>query len=247
VRLDEVVLRSLEKDVARRYQQVSDVQSDVEGISGVMEKLPPALRRMMGFEYRSEATLFGWPLLHMVSGVDPVTGLARTARGIIAVADQRAIGVLAFGAQAIGLVAFGGIGLGLVTFSGLSFGVISMGGIALGLFVAYGGVVVAPYALGGVALGYMAGGGAAFGVHAAGGNARDPLALAFLKTWSWRAMTTFLLILPLSIFMPLLRHFWAERSARNARQNVTISGGRAAPRGTSASAPNKAAQRRESI
>src|SRR5439155_24497639 len=61
VRLDEVVLRSLERDVERRYQHVSEVKSEVENISGVLERLPPNLRKVFGYEYRSKATLFGLP------------------------------------------------------------------------------------------------------------------------------------------------------------------------------------------
>ena len=48
VRLDDVVLRSLERDVARRYQHVSEVRTDLESIAGFMEQLPLAVRQMMG-------------------------------------------------------------------------------------------------------------------------------------------------------------------------------------------------------
>ena len=37
VRVDEVVLHSLERDVERRYQHVSEVRTDVESITGIME------------------------------------------------------------------------------------------------------------------------------------------------------------------------------------------------------------------
>jgi serine/threonine protein kinase len=41
VRLDEVVLRTLEKEPARRYQHASDVKTDVESISGRNQPAPP--------------------------------------------------------------------------------------------------------------------------------------------------------------------------------------------------------------
>ena len=62
VRLDEVVLRTLEKEPGLCYQQVSELKSDVEAISGARQ-LPPHLRRLYGYEYRSKAEIFGWPLL----------------------------------------------------------------------------------------------------------------------------------------------------------------------------------------
>jgi len=40
VRLDEVVLRSLERDVERRYQHVSDVKTALEDVAGITAKLP---------------------------------------------------------------------------------------------------------------------------------------------------------------------------------------------------------------
>src|SRR5437667_2794603 len=101
VRVDEVVLHSLERDVERRYQHVSEVRTDVESITGIMEKLPPTMRRAFGFEYRSRAELFGLPLVHITSGPDPTTGRTRVARGIVAIGDI-ARGVIAFGGAAYG-------------------------------------------------------------------------------------------------------------------------------------------------
>ena len=45
VRLDEVVLRALEKEPERRYQQASQVKTDVESVRGIVEKLPPEMRQ----------------------------------------------------------------------------------------------------------------------------------------------------------------------------------------------------------
>src|SRR6266699_2651956 len=155
VRLDEIVLRALEREPERRYQHASQVRSDVESLSGVIETLPPHVRHALGCEYRSKQTLFGLPLVHVTWGVDLSTGKLKVARGILAV-GPKAIGVVAFGGMAAGIFAFGGLGMGLL----------SVGGMAIGLLGAFGGVAVGPIALGGAAIGYYAAGGAAWGAHA---------------------------------------------------------------------------------
>ena len=73
VRLDDVVLRTLEKEPRCRYQHASEFKKDVETISG-MAPVRWQNRAMYGREYRSERQLFGWPLVHIANGIDPVTG-----------------------------------------------------------------------------------------------------------------------------------------------------------------------------
>lgn len=41
VRLDEIVLRTLEKEPSRRYQHVSEVKTQVESVAGIVANLPP--------------------------------------------------------------------------------------------------------------------------------------------------------------------------------------------------------------
>jgi hypothetical protein len=118
-------------------------------------------RGLTGFEYRSRATAFGLPLLHIASGRDLATGRPRVARGIVAIGDI-----------AVGIVAVGGIAVGLVSLGGLSLGVAALGGAAVG-----------SVALGGLAVGYYALGGAAFGAHALGGTGHDPQAVEFFKRY----------------------------------------------------------------
>ena len=124
-----------------------------------------------GFEYKSEAELFGLPLIHIANGVDPKTFRPRVAKGIIAIGNV-AIGVFAMGGVALGGIAFGGVGLGLLSFGGASLGVVALGGVALGLVFAVGGLAASlMYALGGLAL----------APHAIGGNVVDPAFLQILK------------------------------------------------------------------
>jgi tRNA A-37 threonylcarbamoyl transferase component Bud32 len=214
VRLDEVVLRSLEKDVERRYQHASEVKTDLDSIAGLIANLPPQLRRAMGFEYRSKREFLGLPLLHVAFGVDPVTGKGRTARGIVAM-GERAQGVFAFGGLAVGVMAFGGIGVGIISFAGASLGLIAFGGFGLGLLAAYGGMVIAPVAIGGVAVGYIAAGGAAFGAHATGGNVHvdDRLARAVLRTTMGPITNLFYAMLPVGVIVPIVMRLLGERWA----------------------------------
>ena len=135
-----------------------------------------------GYEYRSKATLFGWPLVHIAQGLNPETGRPKVARGVIA------IGNIAVGGLAVGGIAFGGL-----TFGGLSLGLCAVGGLAIGLLLGVGGMAVGTLALGGGAVGFVAIGGGAFGYYALGGGGygvhaltadlRDPEALRFFTRW----------------------------------------------------------------
>src|SRR5690349_18265425 len=114
------------------------------------------------YEYKSEAELFGWPLIHIAQGVDPNTGAPRVAKGIIAIGNM-AVGVLALGGLAIGGVTIGGGSIGLFALGGFALGGVTFGGISIGALLAVGGLAVsAAYAVGGLALApnYIGGNGA---------------------------------------------------------------------------------------
>jgi hypothetical protein len=117
-----------------------------------------------GYEYKSEAELFGLPLIHIAQGIDPQTGAPRVAKGIIAI-----------GNIAIGGIALGGLALGGITLGGLSLGFISFGGAAIGILVAVGGFALGGgLAVGGAAISLMyAIGGLALAPHYLGGNGID--------------------------------------------------------------------------
>src|SRR5262249_36741437 len=132
VRLDEVVLRTLEQQPERRYQQASEVKSQGETIAGYFDKLPAHLPTTIGYEHRTKARLFGLPLVHVAHGINPDTGKVRVAKGIFAF-GAKARGLFAFGGNAIGLFAFGGVAVGVISVGGFGLGIISMSGVALGL------------------------------------------------------------------------------------------------------------------
>jgi hypothetical protein len=126
------------------------------------------------YEYKSEAELFGWPLIHIAQGVHPETGAPRIARGVIAIGNI-AVGALAIGGLAAGGITLGGLGLGLFSFGGLAIGLLAAGGgLALGGVFAIGGAAISlMYAMGGLAL----------APHFIGGNGIDPEFVRLLEEW----------------------------------------------------------------
>lgn len=126
----------------------------------------------LGYEYRSEAELFGLPVLHIASGYDQETGRPLVARGIIA-AGNISFGLLfALGGLAFGGIAFGGLGVGLLAFGGLALGVAALGGGAFGVLFAAGGLAVSlMYAVGGLAI----------APHVISGSSADPEMLRFFE------------------------------------------------------------------
>jgi hypothetical protein len=127
-----------------------------------------------GWEYKSEATLGGWPLLHIAYGVNPKTGAPRVAKGVVAIGNI-AIGGLAIGGLALGGFALGGVSLGVIALAGVAIGGIAFGGMAAGVFFAVGGVAIsAMYAVGGLAL----------APHAIGAQGADPEFIESLRKWA---------------------------------------------------------------
>jgi hypothetical protein len=223
-RLDELVLHALERTPDRRFQQVSEVRVQLETIAGVSSRLSPEVSRKMSYEYRSKATLFGWPLLHIATGVDPTTGRRRSAKGIIAVGTAPR-GVIAFGDVAVGVIACGVFCYGPIAIGVVSVGIVALGSCAVGLLLATGGVAIAPVAIGGAAFGYYANGAIVWGLHALGPGVYDPLADKFFNPWIAKSMrwvfTASLLSMPVFLalgLIPTLMAKLSERRARRARQ-----------------------------
>ncbi len=182
VRLDEVVLRTLEKEPRRRYQQARELSRDVERsatgadahgreASGAetrhrRDRAPDPgwtptrggrrrsrRRRRPDFEYRSTRTLWGLPLIHIAHN--------REHHSFHETPAAVARGIVAIGDVAIGLVAIGGFAVGGVAIGGMTVGVISLGMMAAGLLIAVGCM-----AGGAFAAGFMAWGVAATGLRA---------------------------------------------------------------------------------
>ncbi|HYS24769.1 MAG TPA: hypothetical protein VEP46_04175 [Vicinamibacterales bacterium] len=129
---------------------------------------------MFGWEYKSAATIAGWPLVHICAGMDPVTMRPRAAKGVIAIGNI-AIGGLALGGVAVGLISLGGLSVGIAA---------AFGGLALGLGVSVGGVAIGSIAFGGLAIGFKyAIGGGAFGPSVIDGRRCDEAARELWSRW----------------------------------------------------------------
>jgi hypothetical protein len=183
-----VVRMAMAHDPDQRYETAEAFRVDLESLAagnpaqawkkhgGLFRRCWAELSWMtsgLPYEYKTDATFLGLPLVHIYSGRRYPGQKWRVAKGWIA------CGEVAYG----GLCA-GGVSAGLISFGGLSFGVLSsMGAIvaALGLsagaisvagLVSFGGASIAAFlAIGGYARGYAAIGGYARGTYAMGGNA----------------------------------------------------------------------------
>lgn len=81
-----------------------------------------------GYEYKSKATLWGWPLVHVAVGRD-AKGKLRVARGIIAI-GQFGIGAITIAQFGVGFL----FGLGQFMLAPISIGQFAAGLIAIGQF-----------------------------------------------------------------------------------------------------------------
>ena len=110
-------------------------------------------RRRFGFEWKSHAEIFGWPLIHVAIGRNPVTGKWLVAKGIIAI-GQFGLGLVTIAQFGVGLLfGFGQFVAGTVTFGQFAFGLIfGLGQFATGMTaigqMAYGKYVLAQIGVG---------------------------------------------------------------------------------------------------
>ncbi|HYM24079.1 MAG TPA: hypothetical protein VEU08_12760 [Vicinamibacterales bacterium] len=127
-----------------------------------------------GFDYKSSIAIGGWPLVHVATGVDPVTLRPRVARGVVAIGNV-AVGAVAIGGAALGLVSVGGASIGLL---------FALGGLALGLGFSIGGLAIGSFAVGGAAIGFFyAVGGGAFAPASIDGRHCDQAVVDFARRW----------------------------------------------------------------
>ncbi len=144
---------------------------DYAAVATQLQDIGNYVKRQAPYEYKSTATAFGLPLVHV--HLSRGRGKPAVAKGIIAIGDV-AIGVLSVGGLAIGLAAFGGVSLGLLlAIGGMAAGTVVFGGLGIGVFV-LGGLAIGIYSFGGCAVALrLAVGGAAVSNHAALGGAVD--------------------------------------------------------------------------
>jgi len=122
------------------------------------------------YEYKSERTLWGLPLVHVN------IGLGKKAKGIIALGTH-ARGIVALGITSAGLISLGVASIGFISLGTLAIGALAAGAISLG-GLSVGGVAVGIFAIGGVAVGVFSTGGLAAASHIAiGGHAYGHVAV----------------------------------------------------------------------
>ena len=93
------------------------------------------------YEFRSRASLFGLPLLHIRIG-DRFDVMRGPVKAWIAIGSSHAVGVIfASGGIAVAPISVGGIAIGLLSLGGIALGIFPIGGIALGLW-AFGGLAL---------------------------------------------------------------------------------------------------------
>ena len=116
------------------------------------------------YEYKSQRTLFGLPLVHVrlgdrgfgvAKGIFALGGislglfsLGGVSLGLLLALGGMSVGGIAIGACAVGLAALGGGAIGLLSVGGGSFGAYAVGGGAVGTQIAIGGSASAPLAIG---------------------------------------------------------------------------------------------------
>ena len=120
------------------------------------------LPRNWSFEWKSQRTLWGLPLVHVNFG------FGRTAKGIVAI-GLVAKGLCSLGIFSMGIASLGVFSLGLLALGACSIGGLAAGALALGI-LAFGGVCMGVIAAGGVAVGLFAAGGVAVGKYLAVGD-----------------------------------------------------------------------------
>ena len=138
--LDKVVAISEIFEVSTDYL----LKETAEKREGQGEQEPRVIIQKTSFhyEYKSEKTFMGLPLVHINFGLKPV----------------RAKGVIAIGNAAQGIIAIGIVGLGVIT----------LAPVGVGLLLALGAIVVGGMALGSLAVGVIAGGAVSVGVFTMG-------------------------------------------------------------------------------
>ncbi|MDR0863109.1 MAG: helix-turn-helix domain-containing protein [Oscillospiraceae bacterium] len=132
----------------------------------------PYYPRGFHYEYKSQRTLYGLPLVHINLGAglrkaEGIIAVGTIAKGVVSL-GAISMGVLSFGAISLGVFALGAVGVGLLAIAAFAIGCLAIGAIAAGLF-----------AVGGVALGvfYAVGGFASAGHIAMGAYAQGHIAI----------------------------------------------------------------------
>lgn len=141
---------------------------------------PQILQKYRGFEWKSKASILGWPLVHIAFGRNRDTGRLMMAKGIIAI-----------GQFAVGLITFSQFGVGLVfAFGQFTAGFLAIGQLALGVYFGLGQFATGMIAIGQLAIGKYVLAQSGFGEHVWSLKTKDPIAREFF-TGLWNTVKAF--------------------------------------------------------
>ena len=130
------------------YRRQRKLFARLAELSGADELSRPA------WEYRSQRTLLGLPLVHICIG-DRFSALSKPVVAWIAAGDRAFGGLFAFGGLAIAPFSIGGCAVGLVSFGGMALGILTLAGLGIGIWC-FSGVAIGWQAFGGCAVAWSA-------------------------------------------------------------------------------------------
>ncbi len=136
-----------------------------------LKPMVTGFRRRFGFQWKSHAEVFGWPLIHVAIGRDPTTGKLFVAKGVIAIGQ--------FG---FGLITIAQFGVGfLFGFGQFVTGTFAIGQFALALLFGLGQFATGTTAIGQVAYGKYVLAQTGFGEFVWSSKIRDARAIEHFK------------------------------------------------------------------
>ena len=136
-------------------------------------------RFLRGYEWKSKAELFGWPLIHIAVGRNKETGKLLVAKGIIAI-GQFGIGVITIAQFGIGIL------FGLGQFVG---GILAIGQFALGIYFGLGQFATGITAIGQIAFGMYVRAHTGYGKYVWSTKVKDPQAIEYFRSL-WHSAKT---------------------------------------------------------
>ncbi len=128
--------------------------------------------RRFGFEWKSKAEIFGWPLIHIAIGRNKETGRLMMAKGIIAI-GQFGIGVITIAQFGIGVL----FGLGQFVF-----GILAVGQFALGIYFGLGQFATGITAIGQFGFGRYVRSSIGYGKYVWSNRIKDPQAIEYFRS-----------------------------------------------------------------
>lgn len=188
--------RDLENDIeealerGERIEQIIERMGEPDKIAAELYENYAGSSERPFREYKSEKTLFGLPLVHIIRsnyatgvplirvtgarginiggryGRKPINSLP-TAKGVFAL-GPKAKGIISIGNFSTGIISIGNISVGIFSLGNISAGLLAIGNIALALLLSLGNIVAGALSAGNIALGYGVAGNVALGEYAIG-------------------------------------------------------------------------------